>query len=88
MKLETDWSETTTCADAIAFCWSSRQMCSSWTDSMPGIWVAGCFSGLPETNNIYPDSRHRTYLFKVMLHVLDLDTPWGTFEQDGPRVPG
>lgn len=37
MKFDMDWSETTTWADAMAFCWSSRQMCSSWTDSMPGI---------------------------------------------------
>ena len=37
MKVETFWSDTTMWADAIAFFWSNRQICSSWTDSMPGI---------------------------------------------------
>lgn len=38
-KLDMDSSETTTWADAMAFCWSRRQMCSSWTDSIPGIYA-------------------------------------------------
>lgn len=46
MKSVISLFETTMCADAMAFFWSSRQMCSSWMDSTPGIWgatVSACF---------------------------------------------
>lgn len=59
-------------------------MCSSWTDSIPGIWEAPLVSRL----RFYSLAEAYAYLFKIMLHVVDLDTSGGTLEQDGPGVLG
>lgn len=88
-----DWSETTTWADAMAFCWSRRQMWSSWTDSMPGICFLGTERRKERVSQPYRATRKEitrkvTYLLEVVLHVVNFHAPGRALQQNGPRVLG
>lgn len=75
-KFTSDESVITTCAEAMALFWYRDHACSSCTEATPGI-CHSFFSGASYAGECV----RLVYNFEVMLHVVNIDSEWNTFQQ-------